>query len=81
MYSVAQIKATTVLRQFVPDCQQYGIPARVRSDHGKENLLVGLFMNFGVDNNSIITGRSVHNQRIERFWRDVYQQVETCFVS
>uniref|UniRef100_A0A8C4XD48 Integrase core domain-containing protein n=1 Tax=Erpetoichthys calabaricus TaxID=27687 RepID=A0A8C4XD48_ERPCA len=35
----------------------------------------------GVNRNSHITGRSVHNQRIERMWRDVYEHVLDLFYS
>ncbi|MED6234086.1 hypothetical protein ATANTOWER_021901 [Ataeniobius toweri] len=33
----------------------------------------------GTDRNSHITGRSVHNQRIERMWRDVYEHLLDLF--
>ena len=51
----------------------YGIPERVRSDKGLENISVEDFMisQNGTGRRSMITGPSVHNQRIERLWRDV----------
>lgn len=44
-----------------------------RSDKGLENIKVAELMLKlrGTDRRSFITGRSVHNQRIERFWREV----------
>ena len=58
--------------------QTYGIPNRVRSDKGKENVLITNFMivNRGpAERVSLICGKSTHNQCIERLWRDVYNGV------
>ena len=52
-------------------------PVVFRSDKGGENILVCQFMLTirGTDCGSHIAGSSVHNQRIERLWRDVYRCV------
>lgn len=70
-------KASTVLKSFVEATLSYGVPSRVRSDYGGENFEVALFMNMirGADRGSHLTGESVHNQRIERLWRDVNNEV------
>lgn len=69
--------ASTVFTQFVKATCLYGLPSRVRSDYGGENSQIALFMNLvqGVERRSHITGESVHNQRIERLWRDVFLHV------
>ncbi|XP_060754200.1 uncharacterized protein LOC132864798 isoform X2 [Neoarius graeffei] len=74
-------RASTVLRSFMTAVEQYGLPSRVRSDKGGENADVAEFMirSRGADRNSHITGRSVHNQRIERMWRDVYEHTLDLF--
>ncbi|XP_021346964.1 uncharacterized protein LOC110446246 isoform X2 [Mizuhopecten yessoensis] len=74
-------KSLTVLEKFVVACKQYGVPGKVRCDHGREHIDIGMFMNIvnGLYANSFLTGRSVHNQRIERLWRDVFEQVIDLF--
>ena len=71
---VTNNRATTMLCNFLVGVQRFGCPSRVRSDHGMENYHVARFMLLyrGCNRGSHITGPSVHNQRIERLWRDVF---------
>jgi hypothetical protein len=68
-------RASTVLDLFVDAIAKFGVPSRVRCDHGGENVDVCLFMEVfrGYGRGSAIRGRSVHNQRIERFWVDMWK--------
>ena len=76
-------RAETVMELFLYGTHQFGIPSRVRSDKGGENVRVWEFMEQvrGYNRGSYITGSSVHNTRIERLWRDVYEAVTTTYIA
>lgn len=74
-------RAATVLSLFRRGVAEFGTPSRVRSDRGGENVSVCHYMvSFrGPGRGSHIAGSSVHNQRVERMWRDVYRCVCCSF--
>ena len=77
--------AQTVLKLFLHAVEVYGLPERVRCDRGTENYDVGYYMLShplrGPHRGSIIPGRSVHNQRIERWWRDLFVGCTSIFYN
>ena len=74
-------RSDTVFNFFNEALEQYGVPSRIRADKGGENVLCwdGMVELRGEDRGSYITGSSVHNQRIERLWRDLWNAVACNF--
>lgn len=79
-------RTSTVFTAFEEAVAAYGLPSRVRSDLGGENVDVWRHMiEQHRSESAVITGSSTHNEQIERLWRDVFDQLDqysmTSFVS
>ena len=81
LYCSTNNRADTVVQLFQRATELFGIPSRVRSDRGGENIRICEFMirYRGLNRGSHIAGASTHNQSIERLWRDVYRCVCSTF--
>ena len=77
----------SVFDLFTETVEAYGCPLRVRGDRGTENTKVADYMinQGGSHSFPFICGRSVHNQRIERLWKDLFtgctQSFTICSIS
>lgn len=62
---------------FIKGIRVRGLPSRIRLDKGSEYNECERFMEWqrGPNRGSALRGQSVHNQRIERLWRDVFTKV------
>lgn len=74
-------RAATVTNLFLGATTEFCWPSRVRTDKGGENAEVARLMveKRGEGRGSIFQGSSVHNQRIERLWRDMRKMVTEYF--
>ena len=72
--------AARVLSSFTDAVQQYGLPVKVRADLGGENVDVWWLMSEEHQSTStVITGSSIHNERIEHLWNEVRRSVSEEF--
>ena len=73
-------RAETVLSSFQQGVERYGLPKKVHSDHGGENINVWHYMMTTHGHHQcVIVGSSTHNECIERLWKDVHCSVLVTF--
>ena len=63
---------------FVKATQEYGMPSRVRTDRGGENVSVGGYIE-EVRGQGRCSYLAVHKTQIERLWRDVFASVSASY--
>jgi len=73
--------ASNVLNSIVTAFTRKGIPRLLRADAGSENIAIGKFMYLVRGEDSFLIGKSVNNQRIERFWRDLRNSVMETYIQ
>lgn len=76
-------KAVTVLQAFEGGVADFGLPCKVCTDHGGQNIKVWEYMllTHNNDETMVVTGSSTHNERIERLWRDIHRSVGSIYAS
>ena len=76
-------RAETVVELFENGVKKYGLPSRAQSDDGLENVAVAHYMleQRGEGWGGILTGKSVHNVRVERLHVDVYKGVISHYID
>ena len=73
-------RATTMFSAFQSAVRDYGLPEKIRTDLGGENVEVWRYMvEQHSDSSAVLTGSSTHNERIERLWRDVFRCVGSVY--
>ena len=79
---VSNNKSETLLSCFMKGLQTYGVRSgsdRIRVANENELITNFIFENQGPERGSLICGKSTHNQRIERLWRDVSNRVTRIY--
>ena len=75
-------RASTVMASFSDAVSNYGVPDKVRSDLGGENVDEWQYMlEQHRSESAVLVGSSTHNERIERLWRDVYRCVGVLYAD
>ena len=75
-------RSSTVKDAFLDAVSKYGIPDKIRSDLGGENVRVWQYMSEQHQHDAVVlVGSSTHNQRIERLWRDVHRCVSVLYAD
>jgi hypothetical protein len=82
---IVGMEAATVLGVFLRAANTYGVPSRVRGDHGTENVRVAAFMEWfmGEFRGSYIWGRSVFNGIGVHFWpiREIFRSIHNIRIE
>lgn len=75
------IELTQFSHLFEGALDKLGLPSRVCSDHGVENVDLARYMlrAYSYENGRMHTGLSVRNHRIDRLWGDVCRVVLRSF--
>ena len=71
-------RAATVYEHFLKAVGKYGLPSRIRMDQDVQ-VTRHMLRHRGLGRNSVLVGSSVHNQRIERLWRDSHRCVTSIY--